>query len=61
MKDGNWNVIDMAVVIMENLIDLKNAGGNIIPIHEQVTQAFAMVPNVHFQTYHNQFVLTLSN
>ena len=61
MKEGNYNVIDMAVVIMENLIDLKNAGGNILAIHEQVTQAFAMIPSVHFQTYHNQFVLTLSN
>ena len=29
MKDSNWNIIDMSVIIMEKLIDLKNAGGNI--------------------------------
>ena len=61
MKDSNWNVIDMSVVIMENLIDLKNAGGNIIPMHDQVIQCFGTMPNDNYKTYHNQFVLNLSN
>ena len=45
MKESNYNVIDMAVVIMENLIDLKNAGGNILVIHEQDSEcSFPVIP-----------------
>ena len=61
MQECNWNIIDMSVVIMENLIDLKNAGGNIIPMHDQVTQCFGTMPNDNYKTHHNQYVLELKN
>ena len=51
MQESNWNVIDMSVVIMGNLIDLKNAGGNIIPMHDQVTQCFGTMPKDNYKMY----------